>query len=256
VRSHQEARQLAKLPWEEWQVRLACTCLPEVARTLKAEARDRCLLHDVEDFSLQELHGYLELRLEGAWGGIPLDVRQTLRRPLLARLYCELAPSAGWAPENEYGLYSRCWGRLREGEQGDHPLDMVPLLRLAWGVLNGENYPWTVGQLHAAGVNNDVLSRLCRVGWLQPVPPSHYQVWHDRLLNWAAAEAVCDQYQTRAIDLPTLCERLRRLCYSPLDGVARPLGYLPMDVAWLLAEPGRNAADAVAAIIEALEVAP
>jgi hypothetical protein len=256
VRSHQEARQLAKLPWEEWQIRLACTCLPEVARTLKAETRDRCLVHDVDDFLLPELHGYLDLRLEGAWSGIPQDVRQTLRRPLLARLYCELAPPEGWIPANEYELYSRCWGRLREGEQGDHPLDMVPLQRLALGVMNGDNYPWTVGQLHTAGVRDDVLSRLCRVGWLQPAPPTHFQVWHDRLLNWAVAEAVCEQYQTRAIDLVTLCARLQRLYYSPSDGVVRPLGYVPMDVAWLLADPGRNAAGAVEAIIEALEVAP
>jgi hypothetical protein len=256
VRSHQEARQLAKLPWEEWQIRLACTCLPEVARTLKAEARDRCLVHGVEDFSLPELHGYLDVRLEGAWGGIPHDVRQTLRRPLLARLYCELAPPEGWVPANEYELYNRCWGRLREGEQGDHPLDMVPLQRLALGVLNGDNYPWTVGQLHAAGVSDDVLSRLCRAGWLQPALPSHYQVWHDRLLNWAVAEAVCEQYQTRALDLPGLCTRLRQLFSSPSDGVARPLGYVPMDVAWLLADPGRNATEAVEDIIEALEVGP
>jgi hypothetical protein len=256
VRSHHEARQLAKLPWEEWQIRLTCTCLPEVARTLKAEARDRCLVHDVEDFSLRELHEYLDLRLEGAWGGIPHDVRQTLRRPLLARLYCELAPPEGWVPANEYELYSRCWARLRKGEQGDHPLDVVPLQRLALGVLDGDNYPWTVGQLHAAGVSDEVLSRLCRVGWLQPAPPAHFQVWHDRLLNWAVAEAICEQHQARAMDLPTLCTRLRRLYYSPLEGVARPLGYVPMDVAWLLADPDQNADEAVEAIIEALEVAP
>jgi hypothetical protein len=256
VRSHQEARQLAKLHWEEWQIRLACTCLPEVARTLKAAAHNRCLEHRVEDFSLPELHRFLELRLEGAWGSIPHDVRQTLKRPLLARLYCELAPPEGWVPANEYELYNRCWGRLREGEQGDHPLDMVPLQRLALSVLNGDNYPWTPGQIHTAGLSNEALSRLCRVGWLQPVSSDHYQIWHDRLLNWAVAEAVCEQYHARALNLPALCSRLRQAYYSPLEGVARPLGYVPMDVVWLLGDPARNAADAVEAIIESLEVAP
>jgi hypothetical protein len=189
VRSHQEARQLAKLPWEEWQIRLACTCLPEVARTMRAEAGDRCLVHEVEDFSLPELHHYLDIRLEGAWGGIPSDVRQTLRRPLLARLYCELAPPSGWIPANEYELYSRCWGRLREGEQGDHPLDMVPLQQLALGVLGGGSYPWTVGQLHAAGVTDDVLSRRWRLN-------------RNRLGTQSLVYSSCPQQATRTVTNP------------------------------------------------------
>lgn len=256
VRSHQEARQLALLPWEEWGVRMACSCLPELARTLKAEGKDRCLVHEVGDFTLPELHRYLDLRLEGVWGDTPQDVRQTLRRPLLARLYCEVAAPRGWEPANEYELYHRCWARLREGEQGDHPLDMVPLLRLALGVLNGDHYPWTVCQLREAAMNDDGLARLCRAGWLQHTPPDRYQVWHDRLLNWAVAEAICEQYHSRAMDLPTVCARLRCLYLTPWQGVARPLGYVPMDVLWLLADPARNATDAVEAIIEALEAAP
>jgi hypothetical protein len=58
------------------------------------------------------------------------------------------------------------------------------------------------------------------------------------------------------MDLMTLCTRLRQLYYSPSKGVARPLVYVPMDVTWLMAHPGRNADDAVEVIIEALEVAP
>jgi hypothetical protein len=257
VRSQREARQLAMQPWEEWNIRVACACLPSVAGTLKAEARGRAVIHEVADFSTEELRQYLGLRLdEGAWGRIPPDVRSTLLRPLLARLFCDLTPAGGWIPTTEYELYNRCWQRLHEGDQGDHPLDAVPLRRLALALLKGGKYPWAAAQLDAAGLDSEALARLCRVGWLQPVPPSHHQVWHDRLLNWAVAEAICEQYDSGQMDLPTLCDRLQRLLFAPADGVARPLGYVPMDVLWLLTDSARGAANAVGTIIKALEGAP
>jgi hypothetical protein len=256
IQSQREAKQLATQPWEDWNIRVVCTGLPSMARALKAEARDRCRLHDVSDFALAELHEYLNVRLEGAWGRIPFDVRDTLRRPLLARLYCDLAPSEGWAPANEYELYSRCWQRLREGEQGDHPLDAVPLLRLARQVLEGGTYPWTINQLHTAGLNDEVIGRLCRAGWLQPVAPTHYQIWHDRLLNWAVAESLCAALESGEVSQADLGTRLQELYNGPTHRIARPLGYVPMDVLWLLTDSARGTGDAVDAIIEALESAP
>ncbi len=254
VRTHEEARRLARLPWEEWGVRVACTCLPDVARTMKAVAGGRCVLHEVSDFTIPELNEYLGRRL-GGWGGIPTDVRQTLRRPLLARLYADLAQPGGWAPANEYDLYARCWGRLGQDEMGDHRLDVVPLHRLALDVLEGRGYPWPLARLTVAGLGNEALARLRRVGWLQEAQPHGFQVWHDRLLNWAVAEALVARLDAREATAEEVCGTLRRLLHGPPGPELRPLGYVPMDALWLLTDPRRDAAIAEQAI-EALEGPP
>ena len=49
-----------------------------------------------------------------AWPDIPGEVRHTLRRPLLARIYRDLAKFSAWHPTNEYELCQRYWNRLDE----------------------------------------------------------------------------------------------------------------------------------------------
>jgi hypothetical protein len=95
VPSAAEARQLALQPWESWKVRLAMSCSPELARTVKAVADERSRIAHIGDFPPPELRDYLFLRLGELGDAVPLDVKRTLARPLLARIYGDLTLTSG-----------------------------------------------------------------------------------------------------------------------------------------------------------------
>ncbi|WP_397570430.1 hypothetical protein [Schlesneria sp. T3-172] len=256
VQSSQEVRHLVMQPWEEWGIRLAISCSPPVARTFQQLADKRGKVIQVGDFTVQELRTYLTLRLGDGGGEIPYDVLSTLRRPLLSRLYCDIAKPGTWKSINEYGLYERYWLRLFENEQGESPLDAVPLRKLALSTARGAPYPWTGEQLSAVGLDNCAIQRLSRVGWLQLAGTDRYRVWHDRLLNWAAAEALVSQFDAGLISAEDLTAEIKRIFISSGGGGAVTFGYVPMDVLWLLSAPDRSASAVVDHIIEAMENGP
>src|SRR5262249_49161929 len=106
--------------WQKNQWRTGvCVWQSQAPRTLSMSshqppARARCI--SVTPFSSSERDRYLESRLGEQWIAVPSDVRDTLRRPLLAHIYCnEVAASDGWQPQNEYTLYDRMWQRLGVG---------------------------------------------------------------------------------------------------------------------------------------------
>ncbi|MFO0840903.1 MAG: hypothetical protein U0797_00705 [Gemmataceae bacterium] len=252
VLSVTEARNLVCQPWEEWGIRVALSCPAEIARTFIQEARARGRVHRLGDFSDPELNGYLGHRLGGNWGDIPADVRSTLRRPLLARLYCDQAAGGGWCPPDEYHLYRACWRRLFEGEHAAAQLDSVGLQKLALNVLDGGPYPWPGRSLVEAGLDGSAVNRLCRSGWLEIARDDRYRVWHDRLLNWAAAEALVAALDAGTITEAELCRRARA-AYLSQPSASRLLAYVPMDVLWLLSDPGRAADALVDRLLQSLE---
>jgi hypothetical protein len=256
VQSAQEIRHLVLQPWEEWGVRLAISCSPAVARTFQNLADKRGKVIPVGDFSLPELRSYLTLRRGDGGGGIPHDVLATLKRPLLSRLYCDMAEPGTWRPITEYELYRQYWLRLFENEQGESPLDAVPLRKLALSAVRKAPYPWTGEQLSAAGLDNSAVQRLSRVGWLQSVGTDRYRVWHDRLLNWAAAEALVAQFDAALLSADDLAAEVKAIFFSAGGGGAVTFGYVPMDVLWLLSAPERPATPVVDRIIESLETGP
>ena len=83
VIDHAEAHRLILEPWEDWGIRLAVTCFPDVASTIRDRVGDRCEVVSVPDFSTEELHTYLADTIGDSWPTIPADIRATLRRPLL-----------------------------------------------------------------------------------------------------------------------------------------------------------------------------
>jgi hypothetical protein len=254
VNDCREASRLACLPWEDWGVRVVMTCLPHVAKTIcEATQEDRISVVPVPDFTVVELQEYLSSTIGDHWVDVPQDVRSTLCRPLLARLYREISVGGRWHPTKEYELYEKYWYRILRSEHGQFPLDAVALGRAAQSLLSGEPYPWSTGQLEQAGMDNDAIARLLRLGWLVSPRSGQFKVWHDRLLNWATAEGIVADVQTGRLAQEEACKSIQDI-HSSVPGTPRLfLGYVPMDVMWIACGSENCMHQFAARILSALE---
>ena len=255
VQEPSEARALALKPWGEWGVRVAVTCQPDLARMFEKSAGDRAHLAEVQDFTVPQLQLFLASRFGDEWTQIPSDIRGTIRRPLLAQLYSEVAGKEGWRPTNEYELYARYWDRLREDAQVLYPLDVVGLQRVATSLLEDAAYPWAPEQLQGAGLTNETVARLSRLGFLRRTAGGQFELWHDRILNWAVAQGLAAAFRANQIDATTFCGHLQDLFKENRTHSGRFLGYVPMDAVWTIADPEYGTPDLLDQAIQVLEQA-
>jgi hypothetical protein len=249
-----DARELARQSWAELGIRLVVSCEPDVAASImKATPGRHAAPVTVDDFTLDELQTYLTISVGPDWPRIPGVVRDTLLRPLLARLYREVAVNEPWKYTNEYALYGRFWARLDEDELASKPLVKMALERLALSLLNDAPYPWTARQLEESRMDNEAISALLKAGWLRRAPHDRFEVWHDRLLNWAVATSLVNALRARALDLDSFCNRLIESFGDERRFGGRRLGYVAMDVLWLLTHSTDEAGELIDAAILALE---
>lgn len=221
--------------WERWGIRLALSVPREVGTTLAREQPDQVHLRILRDFTLPELRQYLR-HYDRRSEDLPSDVRETLRRPLLAGIYTTIESGPRWRPTREYMLYEEYWRWLQTTrEQADHPEDLVRVKRLALTLLDAEpHYPWTWEQLEQAGLTDEPRRRLEQAGWWVRAHGG-MEVWHDRLLSWALAEAVAERGS--AEELASWLRRDRRPAHPRIWHI---MAHLPLDVLWLLcADPDK-----------------
>jgi hypothetical protein len=236
IQDYEEARQVAMAPWAQWGVRIMASCHTDIGDWIEEHAAEECGRLRVSNFTLAELHSYLGYVTGDRWTRIPSDVRNTLRSPLLASIFLdEVDGRDDWLPAREYELYDAVWGRLSAGPQAQHPSDMIGLKRLAMTILDDAAYPWPIDTVSAAGLDDSAISRLCSVGWLRGTPRGGYGIPHDRLLNWVVAEAMLASYQHGRIDYTRFLDALRLIHGGARMHSGRSLGYVPMDVVWMLA---------------------
>ena len=252
VQSMAEARSLIKQDWRGFGIRLAMTVLPPVAQALKTQYGEEISIVEVDDFSTLELRHFLEANGHN-WGVLPGDVREVLCKPLLAQLYCDIAEAGDWHPTNEYALFARYWQRIIvDRNQADHPADIEAMRQLASTFLDGDVvYPWPQSLCITCGVSAEVQTRLESVGWLRRVEDNRIEVVHDRLLNWAVADALVAKRVSHKLSASDIAEKVSRFFGPHSSG--RMLGYVPMDVCWLMSEPSMNLADELPGLIAALE---
>ncbi len=234
VLDYNEAATIIREDWPSRGVSIALSCSSEIASSLKQAFADSFDELTCEDFSWEELHELLERRLGSGWTTIPDDVRETLRRPLLAGIYCDELVGDQWQPTNEYELYAMLWHRLSTQHQTAAPLDVVLIELLVEAVLRGETYPWTLRQLLDSGVDNEAVRRLERCGWLVRTSDNRIRIFHDRLLNWAVAETLVSLIRSGKHSLADVITQVGEL--NKADGRIGTvfLGYVPMDTLWLL----------------------
>jgi len=236
VQSIEEAAQLVRFPWRRRRMRLVLATTTTIADSLAHMRPNDTEVLPLGDFTVLQLREYLRRRHQ-PWANVPASIRDTLHRPFLARLFCDLFGTAGWQAHNEFELYAAYWQRVVTAEtQAEHPGDAVPLRRLARSVLEPESvYPWSATVLENAGLKDDIRQRLERVGWLRRIGSDAAEISHDRLLNWAAAEAVAEEWRTNAATIDTSIERLAQHASDAQDfRPKRRLGSAATDFLWII----------------------
>jgi hypothetical protein len=193
----------------------------------------------VRDYSLQELQAFISRVVGIAWEDVPFDVQRTLRRPLLADLFGGLVGEVGWLPRNEYDLYEQAWKSLRS--RGVGAFDIDGLRRAALGVLTGvSSYPWLPRVLSDYDLQSEAVERLVNAGWLRETTSGDFEVWHDRMLNWTVAEALAHELCRDPDHAESHIQSIARLLQEPRVGSGHVLGYVPLDVMWLVTGRGNN----------------
>ena len=247
LHSLEEAHYLAALDWESYGICLIAMTPLLIAEEMEKWAPGRVTVLPVRDFTRDEMARYLVGSNLLRWQTIPADVRDTLRRPLLARLYREISSEAEYIPTNEYELYNRWWSDLRRGRE----ITATRLSHLALTVLRGSPYPWTSEQLIYAGLDQDANDELLRHGGLQRTANGRFMIWHDRVLNWAVAEALVGATVSGNLSQEELCAEACGL-FSPAAGANIIFSYVPMDIVWILVTRHPDRTDLLDALLDAL----
>ena len=229
------ARDLVRQDWADWGMRLVLTVPDAVAQALSVTDSDTFHVHTVGDFTVPELD--LLLHQKGhRWVDLPSDLKILLRRPILAGLFLDLPHSSVQrAPRSEYEIFDRFWkGIAANGKRGDEGI----IIALAAHIAEGEPYPLLRPMWHQIGLSDeDTLVRIEATGWLRCSENGEVAFSHDRLLNWAVAKSLVQQFKRREISI----DDLGAFEGQKMDGrPSIPLGYVPMDVLWLLAEDGQG----------------
>lgn len=255
VQTTEEARRLIAQDWSAWNARLALTVPSAIGQALRASDSKRgVLVIDVADFTIAELQSCLRQNGKN-WAAIPTDVRETLRRPLLCRLYSQIAATADheWKPITEYQLYERFWERvLHERSQAEHLNDVTLLGNLAANLVleSQPTYPWQLETILASGIDEATQKRLQAIGWLRISPSGVVEVWHDRLLNWAVAAGLIRRRKVGLLSTAGLIAAIKPLWTRFATHLYGRLRYVPADVLWLLS--GEPIASTVRADVTAL----
>ena len=248
------AQGLAEIRWEDWGIRVLVACSPQAAANIRVAAGGRSAEYRVGDFTSEELKAFLEQHYGPQWVDIADGVRSTLRRPLLASIYREVAGRPDWQPTSEYALFERFWNKLRQGLQAHHPGDALTLRRLARTILDAEaRYPWSLAHVRDSGVMDDGIRRLMEAGWLREAGQEEYEIIHDRLLNWAVATGIVEAAREGSITPQDLANIVRDLASINPTRAGRSLHDVPMDVVWLLTDPAVGQPDVIEAVVTALE---
>lgn len=231
-----KAEEVVHQPWDDWGVRVVLTTAPHIADRVEMLSRGRCAIVTVGDFAVQELHAYLGFVLGDNWPSMPGFVRTVLRKPLFANLYRQLVEPervGRWSPTSEYDLFDAFWARASD----EYPLDESVLVALAERFLANGDSTWSASDLSHSGANEDAIARLEWNGWLLRTRTDGRQSFtfaHARLLNWACAFALREQWRRGDITDSALNALLRALLNGTNARFGHQLGFVPMDFLWLV----------------------
>jgi hypothetical protein len=248
VQSPKEAIELFDATKKYSSLRIATTFPSSLENTLPSEVQRA----PVRDFTGRELRSYLSRR-DRPWADTPVDIQEILKRPLLAKLFGDVAADGSWTPASEYELFDRYWTDIwRHTKIAPHRLLRQALRDLARSVLQEPtSYPWRATSVRSAGLDESCLLDLETCGLFAASEGSEFKFWHDRVLNWAVAESIAIGVNSGQLHIRDLQQHLEPCLRRDPPGVF--LGYVPMDVAYLLLKEGpRSGSSAVLEQIEGL----
>lgn len=206
--------------------------------------------HHVGEFTPHQL--FEALRLRGVAAGlVPQQIREMLRMPVLCGIYATLALELDhWNPLTEYRVLEDFWARARKRAgkfAGTH------LKQIARAMVTELRSAISDDDVHALGVSETELLSLIGAGWLTS-DGGRWSFAHDRLMTWAIAEALVSDFAKGTLDAPALAARVVALQDRDDDekALCPLLGFLLMDVLWLLGDYTRRSAE-IATFLEAFE---
>ena len=238
VRDIYLARDLVRQDWAEWDMRLVLTVPRLMAQELARSDGDTVYVHSVDDFSVEELDSLLG-QSGRRWADLPSDLKILLRRPILAGLFLALPySSVQSAPRSEYEIFDRFWQRITAKGKGG---DKATVMALGAHVGKGKPYPLLRPMWTEIGLSDEqALVRLEATGWLRSTKNDEVAFAHDRLLNWAVAKSLVQQFERMDLSVDDLGAFLAEERGRQDLRVPSRLDYVPMDVVWLLAEDEQN----------------
>lgn len=238
VQNVELARDLVRQDWAKLEMRLVLTVSDAVAQALSLTDNESICTHRIGDFSVPELDS-LFTKSGKRWVDLPSDLKKLLRKPILAGLYLELPySSVQRAPRSEYEIFDRFWLRIRiNGRHGDEGIAMA----LAERVCKGKSYPLDRVQWPEIGLTEESpLLRLETAGWFSKTENGEIAFCHNRLLNWAVAKCLVRELQQGRLEVHNLANFISNECEELDNGKSSQLGYVAMDVVWLLADGQNN----------------
>lgn len=245
------AKRLLAYDWQREGISLTLSLIASSGATLTT-IEPLCQLEEISDFSAFELAEYLHIRL-GDLASRPFSVRRGfLRRPILARIFCDLTAKAGpgCQPTNEFDLLSNYWSTFSE----DRPLSVNKLAMLASEPPANRDYPWSSLTLGEAGLAELDVKQLVTKGLLSSSADGQwFKFRDDKLLNWAVATGWALKLRDGRITLSQLVEEIqlavrnanREGCWGH-----RWLGMSLWYLLWILLDPKRAMVDKTLSIIQ------
>ncbi len=250
VREIDIARSLVRQDWASLGARLVISMPITLARGLVSSDREDVYLHRVADFSIDELDDLLR-KFGHRWSDLPSDLKRLLRKPVLAGLFLDLSASSfPEGPQSEYEIFEAYWERIVERcNTGDEGV-VVALAELA---IQGKSYPLPRKDWASIGLSATNLSQLEAAGWLIPLERyGEVAFAHDRLLNWAVAQLLCNKFTRKNLSVDALFEWTTGEAEGAGSDPLNRFGYVAMDTIWLLSADASNRV-AISQLVERLE---
>jgi hypothetical protein len=247
------AAELIDEDWDKWRIRMAFTADASAARHVAASKRSNAVVVMVSEFTPRQIREFFTQR-QIDWRRIPPFVIEPLRRhPILAYVYAELGDVETWRDTIEYALFRRFWRRLTDAPgQHEHPNDAAALTRLADTLLETPDVTyWSATQLDELRIDSAMRVRLQRLGWIRNDADGRAEFMHQRIMNWAVAEAAVERFHAGRWSSHELGKRLEKMLSWSGDKHRRS-GFVPMD-ALSIALSSEIQVDDMATLLEAME---
>ncbi|WP_417749233.1 hypothetical protein [Rosistilla oblonga] len=229
VTSQKELESLLHLDWRRWGMSLVISTSSGVARSISLAKSVPS--YPLQDFDYSELRTYLTRR-GVSWVGIANDVRRLIRRPILSKIYADVVSDPSkFTPRNEYELIEASWLQLTS------PTEVAAVRRMAGSISNDATpYPWLADTLLDEGLTNEMMHALIERGWLHDLGEGRVEMWHQRFLCWAYAKYLAAKFVSGELSFEELSDATLK-CYRLRDPRRINLGYVPMDLFWILLDP-------------------
>jgi hypothetical protein len=206
------------------EIRIAVTVPHDVAERLRDDHGSTVQVVEVSEFTPSELMAYFDT-FGVEWNKLPVEMFALLRLPLLAGLFVRSGhTSYSESPDSEYGLFELLWKNLGATTGASV---LRELARYAFAHPTQKDFA-----LEHALPKHDraTLDELKKAGWIEMDHEARVQFAHDRLLNWALADAIVTDASSGQRDVDNDLPTKLRLASAQNTR----FGYLLMDVFWKL----------------------